>query len=427
METANVQTFEIAKNKVIDSTQNNVYKDLNIGGKLVANPTFSKTDLILSYKNSTNRRCINAKAAVIAGLGYSFKDEENAKNSGVVDFLNGIYAKDGSPKPFSQLLKEFYADFLTFGWSRLECLRVGKQIEDLLLLSANNLYITPDRKTYWQYDKLRNKTVQFKPYQKQSSGANDTIGLTSQSPEDDYYGVPCYVSAIPVIKESATIVNANIESIEEIIDPSMILMVTGHTLPNADIEKIATTFRNVKEKRSSFGLVNIGSKDAVVDLQNYGSKQVDGNYLQEKNSISLEIMSLHGLTPELYGMLTTGGISSGEKATGALKIFLQTEVRPAQEVLQKMVNGFLIKEFPSYAKDNEFILNSIDLTDSNEDATTELTKAQTIQAYATIGSMQLYNEYRESQGQELINEKEWLDMIAGASGLGFNSAKVPQF
>jgi hypothetical protein len=179
--------------------------------------------------------------------------------------------------------------------------------------------------------------------------------------------------------------------------------------------------QNLKAKRSSAGLINFGNKDAKVETIKTGAGNIDGSYQLEKQAISLEIMALHGLTPELFGVLLSGGISSGEKATGALKIFLQTVVRPAQESLQKLVTMFIRKEFPDYK--GEFILNTIDLTDTNEDATADLSEAQTYQALIATGSIILLNEYRTKKGLELIEANEFQKMVAGSSGIGLDMVK----
>jgi hypothetical protein len=245
--------------------------------------------------------------------------------------------------------------------------------------------------------------------------------LTFETAEDPYYGVPCYVSAIDSIKSLFKINSGNAESIDNIIDPSLLFLVTGYTVPDTEMDEAVKVIKDLKTKRSSAGIINFGDKDAKVDISRTGAGVIDANYQQEKLAIALEIMALHGLTPELFGVLLNGGISSGEKATGALKIFLQTVVRPAQEMLQKVVMRLIGKEFPAYK--GEFILNTIDLTDTQEDATTDLTEAQTYQALIATGSLTLMNEYREKKGLDKIEKEEWDNMIAGSTGMGFDMVK----
>jgi hypothetical protein len=401
------ELISISKAEPFESEQVSVYQEMVASGKIVARPMYDKQALLVSLQNSTNARCIDVKASVIAGLGYKFKDEENAKTSGVIDFTNNLYGKDGSPKPLSLLAKEWIKDFLTFADSRLEIVRIGKSPVNLLVLSGKNTLISVDRKSIYQWDRSRNKVVEFRRYGQYSKTIHDTLCLTNVSPEDDYYGVPCYASAIPSIKENIKIVQANLDSLDNIIDPSLLFIITGHTLDTDERDSLKTTLEGLRNKRSSAGVIDFNEKDTVVNVQNYGAKATDGNYLQEREAISIEVMSLHGLTPELFGVLTNGGISSGEKATGALKIFVQTTVNPIKEVLERLLTDFFINEFPKFSKDNAIIFNSIDLTDSNEDATTELTKAQTNQAYIDIGSKALFNEYRVSIGLPVIDDNEW--------------------
>jgi hypothetical protein len=416
-----VNVIEIEKNADVPSTQVDSYQLTVVGGKSVVRPAYNREVLAWTYKDSTNRRCIEAKANAIAGMGYYFIDEQDAKDSGVTDFLNGLYDKAGSPKPFSMLLKEYWIDYEIFGESRLELLRLNKQIENILILSGKDTTITPDRKTIYQYDRLKNQITQYARYGKGSKNINDTICLSRWSPEDPYYGVPAYVSAIGSIGINQKITATNSASMDNVVDPSLVLLITGHNLDTDEREMMKESLTNIKNNRSSSAIFNVGTPDAKIEVQNFGVKTVDGSYLEEKKTISLEVMSLHGLTPELFGVLVGGGISSGEKATGALKMFLQTEARPNQDRLERMVNELLRSEFPSFK--TEFKLKSIDLTDSMDDATTQLAIVQTIQAYINMGSLRLLNEYLKTVNIEEVTANEWLDMAQNISDLPMTIAK----
>lgn len=390
------------------STQVEAYREMVALGKIVVQPTFNREELTMCYLNSTNRRCINAKASVIAGMGYKLTDEESANSSGLKPFLDNLYNKDGVPKPFSTLLKELWTDAETYGESGLECIRIGKTIENLMLFSGRNMVKDANRKDIYQLNRIKNKVATFRRYGKATKEFNDVLSLTFETAEDSFYGVPCYVSAIDSIKSLFKINKANSESIDNTVDPSLLLIVNGYSIPEDELDDAKAVLKGLKEKRSSAGIINFGDKDANINVQNVGAGKVEGNYQSDKTSIALEIMSLHGLTPELFGVLTNGGISSGEKATGALKLFVQTVVRPAQEMLERLVMMFIKKEFPTYKGD--FKLNTIDLTDSLEDADTELKIAQTCQAYINTGSKELFNEYRLRMGMTPVEDDEWANL-----------------
>lgn len=416
-----VTTAVIEKEAQPSTTQVSAYNEIFAIGKKVVKPTFDREVLTACYLNSTNRRCINVKANVIAGLGYRLTDDDSAKSSGLKDFLENLYNKDGVPKPFPTLLKELWSDLETYGESALECLRLSGKIQNLMLLSGRNLVKDSNRKDIYQLDRVKNRVTTFKRYGKATKDANDILSISFETPEDAYYGVPCYVSAIDSIKTLFKINAANSDSLDNIIDPSFLLIVNGYPVPVGEMDDAKEVLRGLKNKRSSAGIINFGDKDANINVQNVGAGKIDGNYQQDKVSISLEVMGLHGLTPELYGVLSNGGISSGEKATGALKIFLQTVVRPSQQMLERLVTMFIRKEFPSYK--GEFVLNTIDLTDSSEDATTELTNAQTYQALIATGSLTLFNEYRESKNLKPMTPEEWTKMLSGSTGLGLEMIK----
>lgn len=387
------------------STQVEAYNEMIALGKIVVKPTFNREELTMCYLNSTNRRCINAKASVIAGMGYRLTDEESAKSSGVTDFFNNLYNKDGVPKPFSTLLKELWVDAESYGESGLECIRIGSTIENLMLFSGRCMVKDANRKDIYQLNRVKNKVATFRRYGKATKEYNDVLSLTFETAEDAYYGVPCYVSAIDSIKKVLKIDYANAESINNIVDPSLLLIVNGYAVSTDEMDEATAVLKGLKEKRSSAGIINFGDKDANISVHNTGAGTLEGNYQTDKTAIALEIMALHGITPELFGVLTNGGISSGEKATGALKIFVQTVVRPAQEMLERLIMMFIKREFPAYKGD--FKLNTIDLTDSLEDSDTELKIAQTYQAYINTGSKELFNEYRVRIGMKPVEDEEW--------------------
>jgi hypothetical protein len=417
-----MELIEIKKSEPYESDQVSIYQEMSASGKLVARPIYDKQSLLISFKSPSNVRCIEIKSSCIAGLGYKFKDEDNAKSSGVLDFINNLYSKDNSPKSFSLLCKEFVRDYLGFGESRLEIVRIGKKPVNLLVLSGKNTLTSIDRASIYQWDRYRNKIVEFKRYGQYSKNIHDTLALINTSPEDDYYGVPCYVSALGLIREYLKILDANGESLDNQVNPSMFITITGHVLDNDERVKVRDIMTNLKNKRSSVGILDFPTQDVNVNVINYGMKQVEGDYIQERESIKNEIIGLHGLTPELYGIISNGGISSGEKATGALKIFVQTTINPEKETLERLLNDFFRNEFPLF-KDNEINFNSIDLTDSNEDSNTSLMDAQTTQLYISMGSLTLFNEYRISKGLPEFTEEEWKQLMINQTGVDYTINK----
>lgn len=411
----------VNKSLTTNSTQTTDYFEQTVAGNRIVKPYYFKGYLLAGLDNSTNKRCIEAKASAIAGMGYEFEDEEMAKASGVVDFLNSLYDKNENPKPFELLLKEWWEDFETFGESRLEIVRIGSTIQNLFLLSSKNVFTNIDRDTFFQINLIKNVTTKFKPYRKYTDTENDVLTISKFGPQDDYYGVPCWTAGLKSISLNSKAIDANLESLDNIIDPSLVVLVSGYEMTVDQKNAVRTGLEQLKSGRGKAGLFNFANKDAKAEIQNFGSKQVDGNYLEERKKTDLEIMALHGITPELFGVLSNGGISSGEKATGALKIFNQTVVKPNQSFLEKTVTKFLQKEFPLFK--TNFKLKGIDLTDTNEDATTNLSIVQTYQAYATLGDLELFNEFRQLNGYTKIDDKQWAKIREALVGVDYTINK----
>jgi len=375
-------------------------------GLCLAQPVTAKAVLLDACKNSSvNMRCIATIAATVAGIGYEFKDMENAESSGVVNFLNNLTDRNGNPMPFAKLLNDWYADYKMFGESHLEIARQDGAIINLLLLSAKNVYTDLDRTFLAQVIQIGEKSNQFKifrPYQEYTSTERDCISLVRQMAFDDVYGVPAYITAIPAITSNRKISEANIESMDNTIRGSIAIELTGE-LSDHQQQLIAAAYRALKLRKGGQAIIHL-PPGVTANIRTMGSITVDGDYLKEREKNELEIMGVHMVPPEMYSIIQSGGISSGEKATGALKIFKQTVVSPEQEFLSTFINHILKKEFTGY--NGGFKLKELDLTDSLEDQQAEQLKASIQQTYVNLGSLKLLNEYRESiQLEPLTNEE----------------------
>jgi len=409
-----------------ESKQAIKFIESNANGIRVVKPKYARAALQSYCENSAvNMRCLTVKAAAIAGLGYTFKDEENAKNTGVYDFINGLIDPFGTPKSFSELNMDWVLDAGIYARSRLEIYRLGGIPKNLYLLSSNNIYIDEFFTKIVQYiTQPRQKTVIFRPYGEYSGEERDTLCFSQSLPGiDEFYGCPVYVPAISAINTNITAAKANQEVMENIAQPTGIFIVKS----KGDASwHIATKdqIRSLKNKKGGQLYIDLANETDDFRYQILGSQTIDGNYIQERSKNELEIMASHGLTPELYGVLSNGGISSGEKATGALKIFMQTVVRPAQESLQKMWTTFFKTEF-GLAPDNEFQLKSIDLTDKLEDMQTSQTFASVVQSYININNMRMLNTFLTENGYEEVTEDEWNAMRTASTGINFDVTNSP--
>lgn len=423
-------------NEIIDISFKKAFKDeskqaiqfieSNANGIKVVKPKYARAALQSYCENSAvNMRCLTVKAAAIAGLGYTFKDEENAINTGVYEFINGLIDPFGTPKSFAELLMDWVIDAGIYARSRLEIYRLGGIPKNLYLLSSRNIYIDELYTKIVQYiTQPRPKTVIFRPYREYSGEEKDTLCFSQSLPGiDDFYGCPVYVPAISAINTNITAAKANQEVMENIASPTGVFVVkakAGDTWHKATKEQI----KALRNKKGGMLYIELENETDSFQYQILGSQTIDGNYIQERSKNELEIMACHGLTPELYGVLSNGGISSGEKATGALKIFTQTVVRPAQESLQKMWTTFFKQEF-GLAPDNEFQLKSIDLTDKLEDMQTAQSFASVVQSYININNMRMLNDFLTENGYEEVSQEEWDKMRTASTGIDFDVTNSP--
>lgn len=387
-------------------------------GLQIAQPTYSKSILINACKNSTvNTGCINIKASSVAGIGYEFADPDNAQASGVIDFCDNLIDRNGCPISLSKLLTNWYADYGQFGESHLEIARNGKAPVNLLLLSAKNCYVDIDRTFIAQIissgDKINKATI-FRPYGEYTSAERDVLSLVRQTPFDDVYGVPVYVSGLTAIEANNKITIVNNNAMDNTINGSQAVIISGD-IDEAKYRAVEDTIKTLKLRKGATGIIHLPN-GTTLNFQTIGSTSFDGNYIQEREDTKLEILGLHNIPADLYSAIQKGGISSGDKATGALKIFLQTFVRPEQEMLSKMFDSFLKNEFAGYQ--GGFKLKEIDLTDWLEDQQAAQLQAQIQQTYINTGSLKMLNEYRESINLEPLTEEEF-NIIRG-NNIDFN-------
>jgi phage portal protein BeeE len=298
-----------------------------------------------------------------------------------------------------------------FGESHLEIARQDGAMKNLLVLSAKNVYTDLDRTFLVQSIQSGEKANRFKifrPYGEATSTERDCLSLVRQTPFDDIYGLPVYTPALAAIESNRKIAAANIETMDNTIKGSTAIELSGDLTPDAQ-QKIFDSYRTLKTRKGGTTIVHL-PPGVTINTRTIGATSVDGDYLQEREKNELEIMAMHGVPAELYGTMQTGGISSGEKATGALKIFKQTVVSPEQESLSIFIEYVFRKEFPGYSAG--FKLKELDLTDSLEDQQAEQLKSSIQQTYINIGSIRLLNEYRESIGLVALTDAEFAVITA---------------
>lgn len=418
-------TFANVEKALSDNTQQLAENFKNYkNGIQIAQPIYPKAILLDACKHSSvNMRCIATISATVAGIGFEFEDQDNAESSGIIEFLDSLIDRNGNPLPFSKLLNDWYADYKMFGESHLEIARQAGVIKNLLLLSAKNVYTDLDRTFLVQLIEKGDKTNHYKifrPYQEYTSTERDCISLVRQTAFDDIYGCPVYIPALPAITSNRKIAEANIETMDNTIRGSIAIELSGDIAPDQQ-KLVSDAYRVLKQRKGGTAIIHLPN-GVTANVRTMGSTSVDGDYLKEREKNELEIMALHGVPAELYGTMQTGGISSGDKATGALKVFIQTVVRPEQEMLSKLVDSFLMKEFPTYK--GGFKLKQIDLTDWLEDQQAAQMQAGIQQVYVNLGSLKLLNEYRESINLQPLDDKEFAIITANNVQPNFNQ---PEF
>jgi hypothetical protein len=67
--------------------------------------------------------------------------------------------------------------------------------------------------------------------------------------------------------------------------------------------------------------------------------------MELKDSLVAEIISCHGVPPRLAGIMIPGSLGGGGEASGELKIFLNTRIKPLQNIFGGQLDAFFMEVF----------------------------------------------------------------------------------
>ena len=66
----------------------------------------------------------------------------------------------------------------------------------------------------------------------------------------------------------------------------------------------------------------------------------DGKFMEYSDKMISEILSCHGVPPRLAGVMVPGSLGGGGEAAGELRIFLQTRIKPLQNIFGGQLDEF---------------------------------------------------------------------------------------
>ncbi|MFA7542754.1 MAG: phage portal protein [Candidatus Cloacimonadaceae bacterium] len=312
---------------------------------------FSVDELIEAYyTNSWHAACINLKTICILGDGI--------EDSQVIERLKTSVREDS----VFTLLQKTILDLRIFGDAFWEIVRVGSEVE---------IYHIPS----WTMELDESGAfIQVVDDKKQKFQEDELWHFREPSLLSHVWGSPDYLPLIhdATISTISTIKKYNNNFFKNNAIPDGILFIQGGDISPATEMGLRNffyaKFRGV-ENAAKFCLAPLpeGVKVQLEKLQDHS----DGKFLELKDSLVAEIISCHGVPPRLASLMIPGSLGGGGEATGELKIFLNTRIKP----LQNVFGGQLDKFFKAvYGLDTDITFAPFDIMPNAAEAALNLLK-----------------------------------------------------
>lgn len=299
------------------------------GSKQVRSDEFARPfdveELIAAYySNSWHAGCINLKTICILGDGI--------KDKGIEDILKKSVRNDS----VFTLLQKTILDLRIFGDAFWEVVRVGGDVE-IYHIPSWTMEVDEDG-SFMQV--VNDKKVKYP--------ADELWHFREPSLLSQIWGAPDYLPLIndDTISTISTIKKYNKNFFQNNAIPDGILFIQGGDI-SATTEMglrqfFLSKFRGV-ENAAKFCIAPVpeGAKIQMEKLQDHS----DGKFLELQDSLISEIVSCHGVPPRLASLLIPGSLGGGGEASGELKIFLNTRIKPLQNVFGGQLDKFFMQVF----------------------------------------------------------------------------------
>ncbi len=317
------------------------------------------------HENSWHERCLKVKSRVVAGLGYSLKNEK------VPNEIAEIIKKPSKGIGFVTMLNNLELDFQIFGNAYIEVVRIGNNVEALYHMPARDIRIKADRSGYVQIPNgIMSKSVEFKNFGAKDDKRNihELIHLKNYSPSSSYYGLPDYLGCVPAITTLTLIAEYNIRYFANGCMADLAIIVEGGDLDeeteNKIIEKLKTDITGlINSHRTLF--LSVNNKEVKIRIEKLNDVK-DGSFKILKDSSRDEIVSAHGVPPRLAGIVVNGSLGGTNESRGQMETFLEIDIKPRQARLVEVLNQSYEE---MYGVNPDFYLYELDIMSYGEKIT----------------------------------------------------------
>jgi len=356
----------------------------------VIEPPYNPVTLAKVYEvSSANYAAINAKVANIVGLGYkldytlktkqkleAMTDQEKVakvrrKLEGAKEEILDWLDTRNDDDTFTATLTKLYLDLESTGNGYLEIGRkTTGEIGYIGHIPSATMRVRRLRDGFVQM--VGGKFAYFKNFHDEEDlpppfgsdpRPNEIIHIYNYTPTNTYYGIPAIVSAQNAMAGNEFSSKFNLEYFENKATPRYIFWVKGAKLSRDAEAKLFEFFQNNLRGQSHRTLVvplpgdEAGSK-VEVKMEAVENSVQEGSFDKYRRSNLQEILMAHRVPMSKIG--SAEGISLAA-AKDADKTFKEQVTRPAQDVLQKKIQGIVAEKTDLF----KIVFNELTLTDED--------------------------------------------------------------
>ncbi len=288
--------------------------------KLESGRPYDVTQLIEAYyQNAYHATCVNLKAICILGDGVENPEVQNRLAESVRQ--DSVFT----------LLQKTILDLRIFGDAFWEVVHTGSGIE---IYHMPSWTVSAAADGGWVQE-LGSGKVNF---------AEDQVwhfrepGMLSQ-----IWGCPDYLPLIEdkTLETFSTIKTYNKNFFGNNAIPDSIMFIKGGDLGPATESGLRRFFREKFLGVENAAKFCVAPLPEGVEVQLERLQQTsDGKFLELKDSMIMEIVSCHGVPPRLAGIMIPGSLGGGGEAAGEMKIFLNTRIKPLQNIFGGQLDEF---------------------------------------------------------------------------------------
>ena len=173
-------------------------------------------------------------------------------------------------------------------------------------------------------------------------------------PGQRYYPLPDYVGALKVINLDAEVDTFHLANIQNGLAPSLAITTFTNADPDQkqEIEQMLRTQYQGAGAAGQMIYMDVDSPENAPQVTPIASNGNDDYYVTINTMVTEKILTAHRITsPEIFGIMTPGKLGGKDEVTDAYLLFINTVVRPFQQILLSEIEDFLHLMYPTA---NEF-------------------------------------------------------------------------